>query len=72
MDKLCVSIDHICERDRLMAMDCTLDGKPAHISGRLNSFATIWCAGDEWHIQAEYAWPTVARIMATDRKFFTK
>jgi len=41
--------------------ECTLDGKPARICGRLLRFAIVReIFGPE---KAEYAWPTVARVM---------
>jgi hypothetical protein len=46
---------------------CRLDGKDATISGRQNDFATVSVLpnGPSY----EFAWPTVARIMARDQHF---
>ena len=46
---------------------CTLDGAPASILGRMNRFATI--ASLNSALRAEYAWETVARVMAKDGAF---
>ena len=47
--------------------DCTLDGKPATICGRLNDYATV--AQYPQGLRVEYAWPTVARIMESGGAF---
>ena len=40
---------------------CTLDSKPATISGRLNQFATVSILPDGPAV--EFAWETVSRVM---------
>ena len=52
---------------RYVGADCTLDGKPATVCGRLNAFATV--AQYPHGLRVEYAWPTVARIMASGGTF---
>ncbi len=47
--------------------ECTLDGVPATIMGRLNDFGTV--AALPHGARFEYAWPTIARIMQRDRSF---
>ena len=49
---------------------CTLDGKPAKITGRLNEFATVG-ALQGW-MASEFSWEAVARIMAKGGNFTTK
>ena len=57
------------ERRRYTATDCTLDGKPAVIAGALEPFATV--AQLPHGMTVEYAWPTVARIVAAGAAFHT-
>lgn len=45
----------------------TLDGKPARITGFRLPFAWIQSNDDT----VEFAWSTVARVVANDREFFT-
>jgi len=47
---------------------CTIDGKPAKISGVYNSVATVWPLGDPSN-GVQFAWTTVARIMAAGGRF---
>lgn len=42
--------------------ECTLDGQPAKIVGRLNAYATV-APLDDKHPAVEFAWPTVKRVM---------
>lgn len=46
---------------RYVGAACTLDGRPATISGRRNAFATV--AELDGPLALEWAWETVARIM---------
>ena len=55
--------DYLVVRDKLIAADVTLDGKPARITGRLNSFATVSQCGDDWHIQAQFSWSTALMVV---------
>ena len=52
------------------AQPCTLNGKPAKITGRLNEFATVG-ALQGW-MASEFSWEAVARIMAKGGNFTTK
>ena len=65
--------DFVCERDRLIDL-CrqigTLDGKPCHISGRLNQFPVV-CQNEDWWVQAPYSWPAIAHVLATHGHFKT-
>jgi len=45
----------------------TLDGKPAKIGGARNEFATVRLIRSG--LSAEFAWPTVARIVARGGEF---
>ena len=47
---------------------CTLDGRPAKITGRLNPFATV-ASLDPSYPAAEFSWEAVNRVMWTDAKF---
>lgn len=47
--------------------DCTLDGKPATISGHSLDFG--WVCQLPHGIRAEYAWPTIARVMFDGGRF---
>lgn len=48
--------------------DCTLDGRRAMVCGRRNDFATV--ATLEGPLTSvEFAWETVARVMAVTGKF---
>lgn len=48
--------------------ECTLDGKPARITGRLNEFATVATIPDGPSV--EFSWQTVDRIMTFSRGQF--
>ncbi len=51
--------------DQYAGDDCTLNGEPARILGRLLPFARIRSDSQE----VEYAWETVALVMTTSRAF---
>lgn len=53
--------------DRFAGRDCTLNGIPARICGRLHRFATV--ATVSGLCSVEFAWPTVERIMERDGQF---
>ncbi len=48
---------------------CTLDGKPATVVGRKLPFAIVHTVDVLDGPIAEFAWPTVDRIMQRDRSF---
>jgi hypothetical protein len=54
-------------RELCQTRTATLDGHPAVISGARNTFATV--ATLTGITRAEYAWPTVARIIARGGDF---
>jgi len=54
-------------RRDLCARPCTLDGKPACITGALNPFATVRFRDNGMGV--EFAWPTVERILAGSKNF---
>jgi len=54
-------------RRALCALPCTLDGKPAAISGAARDFATV--RDLKTGQGADWAWDTVARVMARDAAF---
>lgn len=54
-------------RRALCALPCTLDGKPAAISGAAREFATV--RDLKTGQGADWAWDTVARVMAHDAAF---
>ena len=61
-----------CEKDRLIDEHVTLNGLPAKISGRLMPFARVRAlpaTSNGMHISADYAWHTVANIVATGGAF---
>lgn len=47
--------------------DCTLNGKPARVTGRLEPFASV--RGDDGITLAVYSWEAVSRVMESNRKF---
>lgn len=52
--------------DEYAGRECTLNGQPARITGRLHRFATIHTKrelGADSPASAEYPWETVRRIM---------
>ena len=55
-------------RELCQTRTATLDGWPAVISGALNDFATVATLGGSGHA-CEFAWPTVARIVANGGAF---
>lgn len=56
------------ERVAFTGTPVTLDGRPARITGYRNAFATVTSVGDPAR-SAEWAWPTVARIVARGGNF---
>lgn len=56
-------------RRKLCARDCTLDGKPAAITGAALPFATVQFRDNG--LGCEFAWPTVERILAGSKNFRT-
>lgn len=56
------------EKRNLTAADVTLDGEPARICGAKLRFAVVRSDSGR---QVEYAWPTVARIVAASGDFRT-
>ena len=59
-------IDH---RRQLCAKPCTLDGRPAAISGAALPFATVRFLDNG--IGCEFAWPAVERVLAGSKNFRT-
>lgn len=57
----------IQQRAALCEARVTLNGRPARISGYKNEFATVTQAGTR--LSAEWAWVTVARIVAAGGAF---
>jgi hypothetical protein len=57
----------LAERYQLCDTPVTLDGQPARIGGARNEFATVRLAGSG--LSAEFAWPTVARIVSRGGDF---
>lgn len=47
--------------DKWAGSDCTLDGKPARVRGRLLKFAIV--GQTMGGVQVEYAWATVEHVM---------
>ena len=47
--------------------DCTLEGCPARVVGRLERFATV--RTNDGRFSAVYAWETVARVMGKGGNF---
>lgn len=56
------------KRELCQAEDVTLDGKPAMIMGARNAFATVATLNVDGPA-VEFAWPTVARIVANGGAF---
>ena len=48
---------------------CTLDGKPAYVTGYNLAFAAVTPKGHGNGGSVEFAWGTVARILSTHRNF---
>lgn len=59
-----ITYDRRCE---LIAEHVTLDGKPAIITGSKQRFATVAQLGSA--LKVEFAWATVARIVANGGAF---
>ena len=55
------------DRNALIDARVTLNGKPAVICGQLNDYATVAALPDG--PSYEWAWPTVARIVANGGDF---
>ena len=55
------------DKDDLAGRLCTIDGKPATISGRLLEFAVV--GSFDRTTKAEFSWEAVKRIMAKNGKF---
>jgi len=53
--------------DKYTGMACLLNGRPAQIVGRLETFATVRTLGDGPSYQ--WAWETVGRVMESGGKF---
>ncbi len=53
--------------DLLSGQDCTLDGQPARICGRLNNVATI--VDYRNHKSVDFSWSATERIMLRDGNF---
>jgi len=65
-----ISDGHILNYRRdLCAKRCTLNGRPAQVGGAANPFATV--RDLETGLGADWAWPTVERILAAGGKFST-
>lgn len=60
--------DYIHVRDDLMRAEVTLDGKPAHISGRLLPYAVVWQVPPDGDLaqskDVQFSWAAVARVVA--------
>lgn len=57
--------DPVVDRRGLCEATVTLDGMPARVCGARNDFATVRNA----RYGVEFAWPTVARIVAAGGQF---
>lgn len=65
-----ISDGHLLNYRRdLCARRCTLNGRPAQIGGAARPFATV--RDLETGLGADWAWPTVERILAAGGKFST-
>jgi hypothetical protein len=58
----------LSERVALTGANVTLDGRPAKITGYRHQFATVTDRADPAR-SAEWAWPTVARIVVRGGNF---
>lgn len=58
-------------RDKWSGQSCTLDGKPAKVTGRLLDFAVI-SPLDHKIGQVEFSWAAVDLIMSHNGKFSSK
>lgn len=56
------------QKYELIASRVTLNGKPAKVSGARLQFATVATLNSDG-AAVEFAWPTVARIIAAGGKF---
>lgn len=56
-------------RRELCARPCTLNGRPAAIGGALEAFATV--RDRETGLGAQWAWPTVARVLERGGDFYS-
>jgi hypothetical protein len=50
-----------------VGQECTLDGKPATVAGRLLDHGIV--AQYPQGLRVEFAWPTIARIMTAGGEF---